>query len=131
MLSRANKSIKYFIIGIFLLVGLTYSVATIFNISGTYYYDIAVILTIFSLATLNTILILGLRIESVYKYLSIASLLFIFWNTIFYFVFYYFDQVNVLFYVLQITSLFIFLTYGIWKARVYDAQRERNKKHPK
>ena len=131
MLSRANKSIKYFIIGIFLLVGLTYSVATIFNIQGSYYYDVAVILMIFSLATLNTMLILGLRIETIYKYLSIASLLFIFWNTIFYFVFYYFDQVNVLFYVLQITSLFIFLAYGIRKTRLYDAKGKCNKKHSK
>jgi hypothetical protein len=122
---------KALIIFSFLLVGLTYSVAIIFDIDNLYYFDISLTLAYLASTVLNTSLILGKRISIIYKYLAVAILIFVIWNTIFYFIFYYFYEVNAIFYVLQISSLFILLIYGIRKARLYDAKGKCNKKHSK
>lgn len=114
---------KTLIITSFLLVGLTFSIATIFNVENSYYFDVSITLAYLISTILNTSLIIEKNISVNYKYLSVGILLFVVWNTIFYFLFYYFYKINVIFYVLQVSSLLILLLYALRKSYFYKTKK--------
>lgn len=123
---------KFLLVSLFILTGLSNSIANIFKIEDGVYFDIIfTTIHLFSVILICSFVLQDRKIGVIYKYLSISILFFIFWDTLSYYLFLFANDINFYFITLQYLSYLGLIVYGVWKACIYDAQRELNKKHNK
>ena len=116
--------LKGLLIATFVLFGLAHSIANIFNVKEGFYFDFIYAIGDLLLAVLvvNSV-ISNRKLSIIYKYLAVAILIFVFWNTLFYYVYILVGEIDTRFIVLEILSYLAFIIYGIWKARLYKTEK--------
>jgi hypothetical protein len=119
---------KVLIIAGFIIYSLAYSVSVIidrfFDLGEGYHFDVLNVLGQFILTILVVAYVVADRAISIrYKYLAVAMLLYVFWNTFFYYLFIIFGEIDIIFVTMQNLSYLIFMAYGLWKAYLYKTKK--------
>jgi hypothetical protein len=124
---------KGLILATFLLYGLKSTVAVILDatfistekLEDSFYYDITHILGVFFLSIGYVIFVLqDRRLPIIYKFLSVAILLFVFWDTIYYYLYILIGKIDINYAIIENLTYWRFITYGVWKANLYKTKRK-------